>query len=72
MPDSFHAHQKLPLGSKKGMPQKLFPETGNSLVSPDEVMTEDLDAVDVYGTGLKNDVGEYNCFLNVIIQVSLR
>lgn len=25
---------------------------------------------DVYGTGLKNEVGEYNCFLNVIIQVS--
>lgn len=25
---------------------------------------------EVYGTGLKNEVGEYNCFLNVIIQVS--
>ncbi|KAK4437120.1 hypothetical protein Salat_0045900 [Sesamum alatum] len=24
--------------------------------------------MDVYGTGLKNEVGEYNCFLNVIIQ----
>ncbi|CAH1443045.1 unnamed protein product [Lactuca virosa] len=25
-------------------------------------------ASDVYGTGLKNEAGEYNCFLNVIIQ----
>ncbi|XP_047332933.1 uncharacterized protein LOC124936475 isoform X2 [Impatiens glandulifera] len=24
--------------------------------------------IDVFGTGLKNEVGEYNCFLNVIIQ----
>ncbi|KAK4394563.1 hypothetical protein Sango_1610600 [Sesamum angolense] len=24
--------------------------------------------MDAYGTGLKNEVGEYNCFLNVIIQ----
>lgn len=29
-----------------------------------------VNGVDVYGTGLKNEVGEYNCFLNVIIQVS--
>ncbi|XP_051136460.1 uncharacterized protein LOC127255119 [Andrographis paniculata] len=29
---------------------------------------EDGNGVDVYGTGLKNEVGEYNCFLNVIIQ----
>lgn len=26
---------------------------------------------DVLGTGLKNEVGEYNCFLNVIIQVGI-
>ncbi|XP_027168616.1 inactive ubiquitin carboxyl-terminal hydrolase 53-like [Coffea eugenioides] len=31
-------------------------------------MTETLDLMDVYGTGLKNEIGEYNCFLNVIIQ----
>ncbi|XP_028092844.1 uncharacterized protein LOC114293027 isoform X1 [Camellia sinensis] len=29
---------------------------------------ENVNAADVYGTGLRNDVGEYNCFLNVIIQ----
>ncbi|RID58408.1 hypothetical protein BRARA_F01712 [Brassica rapa] len=25
--------------------------------------------VGIFGTGLQNEVGEYNCFLNVIIQV---
>jgi hypothetical protein len=25
--------------------------------------------VAIFGTGLQNEVGEYNCFLNVIIQV---
>ena len=35
-------------------------------------MTETLDQMDVYGTGLKNEIGEYNCFLNVIIQVWYR
>ncbi|KAK1313033.1 hypothetical protein QJS10_CPA06g00634 [Acorus calamus] len=30
--------------------------------------TEVPEIKDVIGTGLKNDVGEYNCFLNVIIQ----
>lgn len=26
--------------------------------------------VGIFGTGLQNEVGEYNCFLNVIIQVT--
>ncbi|KAK1289590.1 hypothetical protein QJS10_CPB18g01224 [Acorus calamus] len=30
--------------------------------------TEVPEIKDIIGTGLKNDVGEYNCFLNVIIQ----
>ncbi|KAG5234083.1 Inactive ubiquitin carboxyl-terminal hydrolase [Salix suchowensis] len=32
------------------------------------VATENVNGTDVFGTGLKNDIGEYNCFLNVIIQ----
>ncbi|KAL3528300.1 hypothetical protein ACH5RR_007622 [Cinchona calisaya] len=66
--DSFRAQQKLPLASKLGMPPKTFPATADSIVSANEVMTENLDGMDAYGTGLKNEVGEYNCFLNVIIQ----
>lgn len=34
-----------------------------------EITPEILNGADGYGTGLKNEVGEYNCFLNVIIQV---
>lgn len=70
--DSFIAEQKSPLGANKGKLQKLYPEMGNSVVLPDEVITSDIDGVDVYGTGLRNEVGEYNCFLNVIIQVCTR
>ncbi|KAJ6411641.1 hypothetical protein OIU84_008259 [Salix udensis] len=32
------------------------------------VATVNVDGTDVFGTGLKNDIGDYNCFLNVIIQ----
>lgn len=32
---------------------------------------DNLDGATLLGTGLKNEVGEYNCFLNVIIQVGL-
>ncbi|KAL8118256.1 uncharacterized protein LOC141723649 isoform X2 [Apium graveolens] len=37
-------------------------------LTPNEVSVEYVNGVDVYGTGLKNEAGEYNCFLNVIIQ----
>ena len=33
------------------------------------VAVEDVNGIDAVGMGLQNDVGEYNCFLNVIIQV---
>ncbi|KAI7985700.1 hypothetical protein LOK49_LG14G00804 [Camellia lanceoleosa] len=36
--------------------------------SINEGMPENVNGADVYGTGLRNEVGEYNCFLNVIIQ----
>ncbi|KAK1363366.1 Inactive ubiquitin carboxyl-terminal hydrolase 54 [Heracleum sosnowskyi] len=37
-------------------------------LAPTEISVEYVNGVDVYGTGLKNEAGEYNCFLNVIIQ----
>ncbi|CAK7322898.1 unnamed protein product [Dovyalis caffra] len=49
-------------------PQPISSELDKSGTSPDEVATETVDGTDVFGTGLKNDIGEYNCFLNVIIQ----
>lgn len=41
-------------------------------LTPNEVSVEYVNGVDVYGTGLMNEAGEYNCFLNVIIQVVLQ
>ncbi|PIN12015.1 Ubiquitinyl hydrolase 1 [Handroanthus impetiginosus] len=65
--DTFHAHRRLPLISNAAMQQKEPPEINDSCVSCDEGLA-DVNGLDAYGTGLKNEVGEYNCFLNVIIQ----
>lgn len=46
-------------------------ESNNFGVSSNEVISEKVNGTDMYGTGLKNEVGEYNCFLNVIIQVGV-
>nr|GMC50646.1 Inactive ubiquitin carboxyl-terminal hydrolase [Ipomoea batatas] len=43
-------------------------EMGDSRVSPNEVSTGNVPGINVYGAGLQNEIGEYNCFLNVIIQ----
>lgn len=67
MPDTFHAHQKLPLIPRSGTAQ--ISEMANLGVSCEDVATGIVNGIEVYGTGLKNEVGEYNCFLNVIIQV---
>ncbi|KAK2998831.1 hypothetical protein RJ639_023902 [Escallonia herrerae] len=67
LPDTYHAHKKSPLISNSSIPQKMFSKEDDLGVSSDEVV-EYVKEADVYGTGLKNEVGEYNCFLNVIIQ----
>ncbi|XP_019152794.1 PREDICTED: uncharacterized protein LOC109149467 isoform X2 [Ipomoea nil] len=66
--DTFHAHQKLPSVPRSGMPSKMSSEMDNSRVSPNEVSTGNVPGSNVYGAGLQNEIGEYNCFLNVIIQ----
>ncbi|XP_044484956.1 uncharacterized protein LOC123210576 isoform X3 [Mangifera indica] len=66
--DAFQAHKKLPLTSSSRIPQKMPLESNNFGVSSNEVISEKVNGTDMYGTGLKNEVGEYNCFLNVIIQ----
>ncbi|KAK4735325.1 hypothetical protein R3W88_009586 [Solanum pinnatisectum] len=63
--DMCHAHKKLPLLPSPGNEQKMFPKAG-TLGNANSF--EDVNKMDAYGTGLKNEVGEYNCFLNVIIQ----
>ncbi|XAR50103.1 Ubiquitinyl hydrolase 1 [Bertholletia excelsa] len=66
--DTFHAHQRLPLISTSRMSQKMSSEVVELGISGNEVVPEAVNGLDVHGTGLKNEVGEYNCFLNVIIQ----
>ncbi|GFZ03656.1 ubiquitin carboxyl-terminal hydrolase-related protein [Actinidia rufa] len=50
------------------MSQKMSSEVDDLGVSVHAVTPENVNGADVYGAGLKNEVGEYNCFLNVIIQ----
>ncbi|CAA2997770.1 Inactive ubiquitin carboxyl-terminal hydrolase 54 [Olea europaea subsp. europaea] len=66
--DTLHAHRKLPLTSGSSIPQNMLPEISYSGVSSIEVPSDGINWTDGYGTGLKNEIGEYNCFLNVIIQ----
>ncbi|CAL5327163.1 unnamed protein product [Camellia sinensis] len=65
---AFQAHKKVPLISSSRMSQKISSDMDNLDVALNEVTLENVNGADVYGTGLKNEVGEYNCFLNVIIQ----
>ncbi|XP_024045653.1 uncharacterized protein LOC18048599 isoform X2 [Citrus clementina] len=66
--DTFQAHQKMPLVSSLRMTQNVSLEANKVAVLSNEVRSENVNGIDVYGAGLKNEVGEYNCFLNVIIQ----
>lgn len=61
----------MPLTSSLRIPQKMPLEANNFGVSSSEVTRENVNGTDMYGTGLMNEVGEYNCFLNVIIQVGV-
>lgn len=62
--DAFHAHQKFPLMASSGA-LRMISKTGDL---GNEISLGNVKEMDVFGTGLKNEVGEYNCFLNVIIQ----
>ncbi|KAK8703160.1 hypothetical protein V6N13_021488 [Hibiscus sabdariffa] len=66
--DTYQARQRLPLSSSSRTVQSVPLEVKNQGVSANEVSSEGLNETDVFGTGLLNEVGEYNCFLNVIIQ----
>ncbi|XVF09167.1 hypothetical protein REPUB_Repub07fG0068300 [Reevesia pubescens] len=66
--DTYQAQRKLPLASSLRTAQGVPLQVNNHGVSPNEVSSEGLNETDLFGTGLQNEVGEYNCFLNVIIQ----
>lgn len=64
--DSFQAHHKLP--SKPRDAEKISHDLEKLGPMGGEVLVEDVNEMDVGGAGLQNEIGEYNCFLNVIIQ----
>ncbi|KAH9608754.1 hypothetical protein KSS87_019418 [Heliosperma pusillum] len=66
--DSFQAHQKMPLVSNSGNARKRSQDIDTSGVKADGVTCDNVGEMDLVGPGLQNEVGEYNCFLNVIIQ----
>ncbi|VFR01276.1 unnamed protein product [Cuscuta campestris] len=51
-----------------GTPHRMFSEPADTGVPYEDFAIKIVNGNDVYGTGLKNEVGEYNCFVNVIIQ----
>lgn len=67
--DTFQAHRGSASSSRFGHERDL--EIANYNLAAIESANVPSNQV-FYGTGLRNEVGEYNCFLNVIIQVSMR
>ncbi|KAM1209879.1 hypothetical protein ACFX2I_015439 [Malus domestica] len=65
--DTFQERQKFPVVSKLRMARRISPDVDNGVLHND-FANENVNETDIFGTGLKNEVGEYNCFLNVIIQ----
>ncbi|KAE9601467.1 putative ubiquitinyl hydrolase 1 transcription factor C2H2 family [Lupinus albus] len=66
--DTYQARGKMPSVSGLRMSERASSQVDSSGFLPEEVPTEDGSGATLLGTGLKNEVGEYNCFLNVIIQ----
>lgn len=64
----YQAYQKMPLLSNVRTAQRARSEANNT-PSSSEVLGEGINEIKVFGMGLQNETGEYNCFLNVIIQV---
>jgi hypothetical protein len=69
--DTFQEQRKLPLVSNLRTPKRISADFDNGGVLHNDIRVDNASDIDVLGTGLKNEVGEYNCFLNVIIQVLL-
>ncbi|KAL9243205.1 hypothetical protein vseg_017120 [Gypsophila vaccaria] len=66
--DTFQARGKMPLVSNSGHAHKHSQDFGNLGSKADGMICDDVNEMDLIGPGLQNEVGEYNCFLNVIIQ----
>lgn len=69
MSDAFQARPKMPLVSNSKNILKCPQDFEIFSTKADGVMCENVNEVDLVGLGLQNEVGEYNYYLNVIIQV---
>ncbi|KAK1407285.1 hypothetical protein QVD17_38899 [Tagetes erecta] len=65
--DAFHSHKHHSSASGLLMSDNMLLDGEDSCITSIEVELDNVNGSE-YGTGLKNEVGEYNCFLNVIIQ----
>ncbi|KAF6159898.1 hypothetical protein GIB67_032982 [Kingdonia uniflora] len=66
--DTFQTRQSLALVPVTRVSSEVSPKADDLGILSDEVMVNSVNGEDMLGKGLKNEVGEYNCFLNVIIQ----
>lgn len=68
MPDTFQSRKNLPLVPNSRVVQQM--QNGDFLgTETGELISVNVNEMDSVGAGLQNEIGEYNCFLNVIIQV---
>lgn len=66
--DTFQARQKLPLVPNSRVVQQGSQNADSLGTDNGEVTCLNGNEMDSIGAGLQNEIGEYNCFLNVIIQ----
>ncbi|XVF79442.1 hypothetical protein PTKIN_Ptkin14bG0223400 [Pterospermum kingtungense] len=62
--DTHQAQERSPSATAQRVPLQV----DNPGDSPNEVSDKSLSEIDVFGTGLQNEIGTNNCFLNVIIE----
>lgn len=67
----YQAQRKVPLVSSLRTSERASSQVYSVGYPLEEDTTDNVNGTTLIGTGLKNEVGEYNCFLNVIIQVGL-
>ncbi|XP_020226717.1 uncharacterized protein LOC109808228 isoform X2 [Cajanus cajan] len=66
--DTYQARGNLSSVSSLSMSQRASSQVDSVNCPTVDDSTDNVNGATLLGTGLKNEVGEYNCFLNVIIQ----
>ncbi|KAK9748006.1 hypothetical protein RND81_02G029600 [Saponaria officinalis] len=66
--DTFQARQTTPSVLNSRIVHRHSQDFDNSGTEADGATCENVHEVDLVGPGLQNEAGEYNCYLNVIIQ----